>query len=330
MKPSSDYKKLGFPNREMFTFPNIVNVEVYRGSCPCYCHHCPVGKQKKIDRVDFFGKRSISTTLYEKIINEAANYSHSSIRLHSVGEPLDSPNIGELLELHKDEVIFWLFTCGVTEDKNLIKLLCQKVNIIEVSVNSTNREDYLNTKGIDAFSLVKENIELMRDYIDLYGSNSRLIVSRVQSKSVEMDNEFIDYWKASGLVEDAIVRSYHTYNNIIDPLSQNSQINSHEPCLVHWGRFNITVDGFATVCFNELFRKELNPEIILGNINNQSIAKVWKGSLLNSIRKAELSGEYPETKLFANLPCKNCYTCQPLTGSNQTSEYQLRRKGEMK
>lgn len=318
-----DYRSLGFPSVEMCEFPNIVNVEVYRGTCPCRCVHCPVGIVAPEDRQHRFGAKGVDLRLYRKVIDEVSEYPHALIRMHAVGEPLDWPEIGDALKLHKKSTRFWLFTSAVTRDMSLLEAVCRQLDIIEVSVNSTTKEDYIATKGVNAFATVCRNIQFMREVIDRTGSGTRLIVSRVQSTNKSRDDEFVQHWQNSGLVDDAFVRTYHTYNDLIDDLGTARPQAKHEPCLVHWARFNISADGYAIVCFNELFKEQLHPGLIYGDVSKQRIAQIWQGKELQLLRAAELSGDYASCPFESALPCRNCGNCQPLFGASTTSEHQI-------
>lgn len=323
MSKDVDFKSLGFRDREMHEFPNIINIEVYRGDCYCSCVHCPVGTTETGERKKRFGERGMDLILYKKIIEEITQHPHSTIRVHSVGEPLIWENLSEALKFTYDNgVRSWIFTCAATKDTNLLEYICDNTHFIEVSVNSTTKEDYRATKGVDAFEIVSGNIQRMHDYIRDKGLDTRLIASRVESLDKTADEEFVRYWKSSGLVNDVFIRSYHTYNDMLPELADNQ--HKHEPCLVHWARFNVSVDGYAVVCFNELFKTHLDPLLILGDLRKQSIAEIWHGKELTALRRAELSGDYSNLPFGESLPCKDCYSCQPLFGNRQTSEYQIR------
>jgi MoaA/NifB/PqqE/SkfB family radical SAM enzyme len=317
---------LGFPSREMYEFPSIVNVEVYRGDCPCSCVHCPVGTTEPSKRKERFGEKGIELSFYGKIAEEISHYPSSTLRIHSVGEPLLWEELPKALKLsHNKGVKSWIFTCAVTNEKSLLDAICENTSIVEVSVNSTTPEDYKATKGIDAFELVTKNIRYIHELKDK-GLPVRLIVSRVQSKALAADEEFVSYWKSTGWVDDAFVRTYHTYNDLLPELSSPKQCEmKHEPCLVHWARFNISVDGYSVVCFNELFNEHLEPSLILGDVNEQTIAEIWQEPKLNALRRAELSSDYSNLPFNDALPCKDCYSCQPLYGNRQTSEHQIRK-----
>ncbi|MBU2592010.1 MAG: SPASM domain-containing protein [Patescibacteria group bacterium] len=323
-----DFKSLGFPSREMYEFPNIINIEVYRGDCYCSCVHCPVGTTEPSDRKQRFGERGIDLELYKKIVAEVSHHPHSAIRVHSVGEPLIWEGLVEVLRFtHDNAVRSWIFTCAATSNTDLLEAICENINVVEVSVNSTTPEDYRATKGINAFELVLGNIRRMHEYITSKNLATRLIVSRVESLDKTKDEEFVRYWKSSGLVDDAFARSYHTYNDMMPELSSQEGQHKHDPCLVHWARFNISVNGYAVVCFNELFKEHLNPSLILGDLREQSIAEIWLGPKLTALRRAELSRDYSTLPFSKALPCKDCYSCQPLFGNRQTSEYQIKQLG---
>ena len=310
-------------------FPNIVNVEVYRGNCPCRCVHCPVGVIPPNQRKQSFGEGEIELRLFKKIAEEIRAYSTPILRIHSTGEPLLWRNLPNALVVLKETGIkSWLFTSAVTKDKSVLSAICKTVSIVEVSVNSISAEDYLSTKGVDTFALVMENIRYMRGVIGKE-KTTRLIVSRVESDRVDTDNEFIHHWKSSKLVDDAFIRSRHTYNNLMPELAYNSQQSTKkEPCLVHWARFNIGIDGRAVLCFNELFRKEIDPSLMLGDVNTDLIADIWKGPKMTALRHAELTGDYSALSHRDMLPCKNCSHSQPLFGTERkTSEYQIEQTG---
>ena len=318
----NDYKKLGFSKEIYYEFPNIINLEVYRGKCPCLCTHCPVGRLQPDQRKEYFTESWVSKELLEKIIFEMKKYSHSTIRLHSVGEPILWPELIPAIKfISKNQVKSWIFTSLVTEKKEILEALCLYCSIIEVSVNDTVDHEYLKNKGIDAFEKVIENIRYMANFIENNHLKTRLIVSRVESENLKEDEKFISYWKQTGLVADAFVRKYHNYNNILETKAEKQA--QKVPCLVHWMRFNIACDGRVVVCFNELFKKIVSEEIILGNIYEETIYDIWHSNLYNKIRTAELS-EYRSEKFFSkDFPCRNCFSCQSYDGKRETSEHQI-------
>lgn len=317
----SDYKSFGFASEAYYQFPNIVNLEVYRGKCPCKCIHCPVGRVEYENREERFGTHAISLSLFSKVIKEMEKYQHSTIRIHSVGEPLLWPELVPALRiLHETKVRSWIFTSLITNDKSVLNALCECCDIVEVSVNSCSRSDYLQTKGIDSYDVVVDNLHYMIEYISSHNLKTRIVLSRVQSDSKEMDDAFVSYWKATGLCADAFVRKYHNYNNLLE---ERSEIHSSKvPCLVHWMRFNIAYDGTVVTCFNELFHPVLREDVVLGNLNDSTIHEIWHSDSMMNLRYAELHG-YGGSSYDEDFPCRNCFSCQAYDGKHETSEHQI-------
>ncbi len=318
-------------SRILKDFPAIVNLEVFRGQCPCQCRHCPLGLVEPHERMTWFGFGGMELGLFRKIAVEVAEHPSSMLRVHSTGEPLLWPDLSDALAIIRDTgVSSWLFTSAITKNRLLLKEICRTMRVIEVSVNSITREDYALAKGIDGFDHVVQNMTFMREVIGKQ-KDVRLIVSRVQSNDPIADSAFVEYWKNSQLVDDVFIRSMHTYNHLIPGLSAKSGERGsvdrweHEPCLVHWARFNISKSGQAIVCFNELFKPVIQPDFVYGDVNDLSISEIWHGEKMQAVRSSELSGDYSNPLISRDLPCKNCDCCQPLSGKTgvQTSEYQI-------
>lgn len=322
---NQEFKILGFESLRQYSFPNIVNVCVIRGDCPCHCVHCPVGSTPPIDRHTRFGKSVISFQLFKKIVHEMSVFHHSTLRIHGVGEPIRWEKLSHALRFASEHnVRTWLFTCLLTEDISLLEELAEYCNIIEISINSFDKGEYKRTKGIDAFPTVKKNIELLRTFIKSKNLPTRIIVSRVESKDKQYDSNFVRYWKGRNLADDAFIRTYHDYNALL-----NNKFNRKRQeiisCLVHWNRFNIDYDGTAVLCFNELFKgKHPDKTLVLGNIENQTISEIWHCEKLNLVRGAQIEKDYSIVKFTDELPCINCSSCQLLRQEGRpTSENQI-------
>lgn len=314
----------GFKSEESRGFPNIVNVCVLRGPCTCDCRHCPVGSTPRDERIQKFGGEAMSLKTFKKIADEIAQHPHSAMRIHSVGEPLLWKDLKQATYYTSDRKInTWLFTSLVTNDFFMLDHLANNVSVIEVSVNSVDRENYKNTKGIDRFYIVLENIEYLSRKIEKEGLKTRLIVSRVGSDDKEYDERFVRHWKCTGLVADAFIRSYHDYNGMLCG-GAGKKKRDPVPCHVHWSRFNIDCDGRAVVCFNELFKGPKPDEtLVIGDVKKESIETIWKGEKLNMIRGAQLSGDYRGIDFTKRLPCLDCRFCMPLDSNRTTSEHQI-------
>ncbi len=323
-----ELKELGFQSQQQFSFPNIVNLCVLRGTCPCRCVHCPVGITPVKERSAKFGKALISTGLFKKVVREMSGFPHSTLRIHGVGEPISWKELPAMLRFaSKHRVRTWLFTSLAIDDLSLMEELARYCDIIEISVNSFDENDYKKTKRINTFSLVKHNIEMLRKTCKQKNFSARIIVSRVESTDKQYDADFVTYWKTktSHLVDDAFIRTYHDYNALLDN-KFGGKPGEIVPCLVHWSRFNIDCDGTVVLCFNELFKGK-NPvqSLVLGKVETQAISEIWHCDRLNLVRKAQLEKDYSMVNFSGNLPCKDCFSCQSMTQKQRpTSEHQVK------
>ena len=302
-----ELEKLGFQSFDQYNFPNIVNLYVVSGKCTCFCVHCPVGVTPTKDRSSKFAVNEISLDLFEKIVKEISIYPHSTLRIHGVGEPLLWRNLIQGLIIGKrHHVRTWIFTSLVSKNRRFIQAIAEYCDIIEVSINSYEGTDYFETKGVDRFQLVCENVKLINDEISTKKLNTRLIVNRVESTDRKTDDAFIKYWKNTGWVDDAFIRTFSDFGaELENPLRGKPTVV--KPCMNHWSRFHINYDGVVVVCFSDLFKgKEPHPNVVLGDVSCNSIKSVWQGQRLNIIRKAQLSSNYMTDSFLKDLSCFGC------------------------
>lgn len=309
--------------RKAEPFPNFVNVEVLRGVCTCRCVHCPVGRTDPAERKRHFGYKTMDLPLFKKIAGEVARYANATLRVHAVGEPLLWPELEEALRIGKEcDCRIWVFTSAVTSDRALLDALCECAAVLEVSVNSTDRDGYRATKGVDRFGLVRENIRYMHQ-LKTAGAPVHLLLSRTQTSDPSADEAFVEYWRASGLASDVFCRDFHTYNGLLEDRPGQRQNSAYQPCMVHFSRMNLSVEGRAVVCFNELFRPRVDPRLIIGDARVDSLLDIWRSEKLQAIRQAALDNRYSVLPFADAMPCRQCTSCQPLSGGRVTSESQI-------
>lgn len=314
---------VGFISEEQYEFPAILNICVFKGSCTANCIHCPVGRTSQEERKSKFGYEELEMPLFMKIVDEVAEYPQATLRIHSVGEPLLWRTLPEALKYARDKgVRTWIFTSAVTYDKELLERVVFLCDIVEVSINSYEPNDYKKTKGLDAFKLVYDNVKYMNQVIKSNRLCTRLLTSRVESDDKEYDMNFVSFWKNSNLVADAFVRSYHSYNSLIE--DKRDKRNEITACHVHWGRFNVDSNGEVVVCFNELFKGPLmDRTLVIGDLRKQTIQEIWHGDKLCKIRRSQIEKNPLLIDFTTDLPCNNCTYCQPLFSDTEKSENQI-------
>jgi hypothetical protein len=299
-------------------FPQIVNLGIYRGACQCNCVHCPVGLTDKIERKKMYGASEMDIKVFRLFCDEVKNYK-TSIRIHGVGEPTLHSKFTDILEIIRHfrlQYMFWIFTNGLFA-RHLIPELVQSLNIIEVSINSCNSEDYIKSKGTDGFQTVVENVNIMRNWIIKHGLSTRIILTRVQSSKSE-DEKFMAFWSERGF--ECFVRSFHTYSGLLRQQTTHNQVSQDVPkCLVPWRRFNLdgTISNnilLSVNCFNVLFQEpsKIGSNCIMGQFPTISLMEIWNGSALKKLRHKLKTG------LSTKTECDCCVEC--LTDSGPRAE----------
>jgi len=298
--------------------PTIVNVCIVRGVCPANCKHCPVGIATPLERKKKFGYGFTTLSKFEYLCNQILNLGKPNpiLRIHGVGEPTLWPDLGNALKIcAKKGLNTWLFTIGSLNQRKFIDSV-KNASIIEFSINAFSRKEFSQTKRMNAkeFDNIIDNIKCLSLLKQKNGTPNKILVSRVQSSDTIMDRAFVDYWLASGLVDDAFIRSFHDYGKRI--FDKNSIIPSSniKGCLVPTSRMNIdAVLGFVVRCFNELFASpEEVAKIALDTLSdNYNLYEIWSGSKMNKWRE----------NIFLYPECSNCRSCQPF--NSNTSEKQL-------
>ncbi|VVB98891.1 Iron-sulfur cluster-binding domain protein [uncultured archaeon] len=283
---------------------NSLHANVVRGDCPCRCVHCPVGLTPPAERGAKFGSRHMSLPTFKLIVGQLSELPDFTLRLHGVGEPLRWKHLRESLGTVKTAPMrSVIFTSGIGP-QDLLADVVRSFDIVEVSVNSFNREHYLATKGVDAFDQVLSNMEFMRKVIRQEKLSTKIIASKVGDGT---DAEFVQYWNESGIVDDAFARVYHSFTGLIGERGGNPN-GRLQPCIVPWKRLNVDYDGKVVVCFDELFKESVPSEdIIMGDVRKQTLKEIFNGERFESVRAAHMamSRGQPFDRAVAG-PCATC------------------------
>lgn len=274
-------------------FPRMVVLSVtYR--CNSKCPSCPY-VQSKI-RQSYKDTPFMPSEIFKKIADECGKY-HSVIRLTGGGEPLLHPQMVELIEYAKSEgAKVGLITNGsLLKDETVDRLLACNTDAIEVSADAADEETYEKVRaGLD-FELLLRNVRYLMVKRNESHSKTKVIVSIVNQKGVDVENA-VKFW--SKIVDNVQVRKYLTWNIGDAEKSGDSEplMKDREPCPFPFERLNIDSRGKVVFC-----SFDIAGETDFGNIKDQSIQSIWKGAKLSQWRKLLLEGKYEQIDL-----CKKC------------------------
>lgn len=300
--------------------PTIINLCVVRGICPANCIHCPVGQTDILERQKKFGLGFMELENFKRTCDEILEFNGEMplLRIHGVGEPSLWNDLKEaLIFAKKHKIRTWVFTMGLGKDDKTFIDTIKNADIVEFGINSDNPEDFSKTKRLGTNDFDKVVLRIRN--LSRLKNGPRLLISRVQTKSKEEDDNFVLNWKKTKLANDVFIRSFHDYgqkikdkDNLLIPKDCVKKINKE--CLVPNSRMNIDgVLGIVVRCFNELFDDPIK-------INKKSVGYILKSETLKEIWEGKTMQQWRE-RTFSYSLCANCKSCQP--PNPNSSEKQL-------
>lgn len=282
-------------------FPSQISIES-TSRCNSQCITCEHKNMKR-------AKQDMSMELYEKIINECAQYKNliTNLSLSFMGEPLLDKNIFKKIKMAKERGIKSVsFICNaslLTEEKAKC-LIDSDIDVITFSIDGATKESFEKIRvGLNYEQVVgniKRFIELRKR---LKSKKPTISVDMVQTKFNEGETElFKRQWE--GLVDKVMVRSLHVWGGrTIDKellnyskniLRSNNQ--SRQPCVYLWKSMLISQSGKAALCC-----MDAECEASYGDVSRSSIKDIWQGEKLKKIRKLHLCGKFNKISL-----CSHC------------------------
>jgi len=290
-----------FKIKQFNKFPTRITLES-TSRCNSQCITC---EHKSMQRP----KQDMPMALFEKIINECAQYRHliTNLNLSFIGEPLLDENIFKKIAIARKKGIKQIsFICNgslLTEEKAK-NLIDSGIDFVTFSVDGASKENFEKIRvGLNYESVVL-NIKRLAELKKKLGVKKPFIsIDMVQLELNEAETElFKQQWV--GLVDEIMVRPLHVWGGetIAQELIDYSKKllpsggEQRHPCFYLWKSMFILQDGKTALCC-----MDVEGEGSYGDVNSSSIKDVWQGKKLKKIRELHLGGE------FGKIPiCGRC------------------------
>ena len=243
--------------------------------------------------------------LYKKIIDECSNYKNiERIIAYMNNEPLTDPYLIERIDYAKDKVpwaCIHIVTNGLLLSEDISeKLLNSKLDWIGISFHGIRQQTVEKTMGIP----FKHTLDRINNFIDKAKEKKNLkdyiMVTFLGHKYMtpEERDEAISYWKNKGIeridyYESPISRAGNV-EGIRDVYNHKKIIGCNT--MAAEDMMHISDDGKAILCCMD-WRKE----VVLGDINNETIYQVWNGKKQDTWQMI-----YGEKPMPDNFLCKKC------------------------
>ena len=291
----------GFGLREQAEKYPMMLVLSFAYPCNALCPHCPYTNSNI--RKEYRDMPYMDEGIFKKIADESGPFK-SYLRISGGGEPMLHPKATELLVYAKEKGCkIGLITNGSKfEGDSLEKLIDSEVDLIEFSVDADNEKDYaIYRKGLD-WNLLVANLKRAVSYRNLTKSRTRIIVSAVNQKGVDIDN-IENFWINENGADYIIKRKYLTWGNnteidqtkSADPSTYTDTNNT--PCPFIFERLNIDSRGNVMVC-----GYDISANTSMGNVMDDTIENIWTGEGFNFYRDKHLKNKGSDISICSTCP----------------------------
>ena len=283
-------------------FPLLLHVEgtnIFNARC-VFCAYRKMERSREI----------MDLRLFEAVIDEYQSLGGRHVSLTPiVGDPFLDPFLFARLDYLCNCVNierFYFYTNGILMKPNAIEKLLQydgKLSIY-ISIGGFDRETYKEIIGVDAFERVCKNVDSFIEVKLRLGSRTRLFIVLRCPPSNWRGETWERFRKYESEKHLAIIRSIHydSWAGTIKPKDLRSVGLKPAPiphkrgeCCMLYGRPIVLANGMVNACAC----RDVNAELIIGNIRGSSLEEIWNGEERRNIISLHRDGDYPEV-------CKRC------------------------
>ncbi|RMF93254.1 MAG: radical SAM protein [Candidatus Schekmanbacteria bacterium] len=276
-------------------FPSNLFIEP-TNRCNLRCKMCPQNDE------DFMERGFMDFQTFRKVIDESVNYGkRTAIFFHKDGEPLLHEGLFEMIEYAVSKKAAYrthLSTNAhlLSEDK-IKRLILSGLDSVIVNIDANYEETYRAIKGRGGLSKVESNVKEMIKFRNSIGK----INPAIRVKIIPVDenrNEIEDFKNKWKHIADEVVisKEFSWPGRKGKNGKKNEFLRYRYPCISLWLSMTINWDGTVSVCCIDYYHKG-----IIGNVKDDTIERIWKGKLLQEIRKKHINGNFSEIEV-----CRNC------------------------
>lgn len=264
------------------TFPQVVTVEL-TNHCQLRCTYCV--SQRYLRRPAGY----MDMEDFGRVLEQLKEFPLPIFRLVGGGEPTLHPMFSSALHLLRGVAsIVIVVTNGMSLNKDLIEaLLKSTVDMIEISVDADNAEEYESSRQGATFSTLIENVSRLRAERDQRAS-PLLIKFRVMLRPSQLSREgsILEFWKRYG-DSVSVDKALKLFGSDTDLFVAGS---SGAKCASIFQHIGIRYNGDIPLCDLSGLTDQSSDGIILGNIKNDRLLDVWRGPVISGFREAHRRG----------------------------------------
>ncbi|MCW3975292.1 MAG: radical SAM protein [Candidatus Bathyarchaeota archaeon] len=273
---------------------DVVNI------CNANCWFCAYRYQNR-------PKRLISKELFEYAIQQFAGSGGGILDLTPVvGDPLIDKDLVNKIKYAKrmSEIkdIFIFTNLIALNNFNPTDLLLSGLDEINISTCIGSREMYKRVFGVDRYDSVKQNLENLLRENQRLGDRVKIKIHIKGEKPYRKIISSTDYQRILNPYGRNIAHIEEKFDNWTGILKESLENNAFkktkpmtEPCGELYNGVVVFSNGDVGICY----RRDLEAKLVIGNIYECSLEKIWKGKSLRLIRENWVKGYIP-------LICRKC------------------------
>ena len=256
--------------------------------------------------------------LFRHIMKDVHEFPHrvKLFEMFGFGEPLCNPNLAEMIsEARKEGVVEKIdfTTNGLLFNRdNIDKIISAGVDTIRISLQGLDADKYMKVCGVKLhFDKFIENLTYLYEH---RGScKIRMKIADVSIKNVPNgENRFKEIFGpiADSIFVEHIIPMFESvdysddvYKNAINGRENVRQGQIHKVCHRPFYRMRVAANGKVTAACCDVPQ-----DIILGDINENTLSEIWRGGVHTSLLKMQLEG-----KRFQYPVCMNCVLPNDIT-----------------
>lgn len=233
------------------------------------------------------GRMSFKT--YTKIIDDGAKNGLKSIKLMYRGEPLLHPDIVKMVKYAKQKgIIEVMFNTNgnLLTEKKAKELIMAGLDRIIFSIDGYSKEFYESIRKGGNFNLVLNNVRRLKqlrleyNYLTPRIRVQMLLLDSIKDKENHV-NRYKSFWKK--YADDIGIDNVNDYD--FSKIKDSWKCKEFK-CTSLWQRLFIMWNGEIRLCCGDIYGK-----MILGNINKNSIKKIWHSAALTKLRELHKQGD---------------------------------------
>jgi len=214
--------------------------------------------------------------------------------LHGFGEPFLDKNLLKRIELCTKKKIPTYFSCtpATMTIEKAEKAMKAGLGVLKFSLDALDESKIKKIRGKKAN--FQESIDKILHLIEFKKKNNLktklvpcMIDLSIDNVDIEMHKNFLSFWKDKDVY--AYIKSQDNrwlYEN--DPTMKSRSHYSKQYCEYPWLSVSIMADGNVVPC-----TQISNDEIVLGNINKNTLDEIWNGENYKKLRQMHIDGSFP-------------------------------------